>query len=59
MVATDVGVYTSGRPAAAWKRVGTGLPNVITADLSVTPDGRLLAATHGRGLWVITRDALT
>jgi hypothetical protein len=32
---------------------------VITTDLSVTSDGRILAATHGRGLWVITRDALT
>jgi hypothetical protein len=39
--------------------VGSGLPNVITTDLSVTPDGRLLAATHGRGLWVIPLDGLS
>ena len=53
VVATDVGVYVSGLGGGSWSRVGSGLPNVITTDLSQTPDGRLLAATHGRGLWVI------
>jgi photosystem II stability/assembly factor-like uncharacterized protein len=57
-VATDVGVYVSGRTGGTWARVGSGLPNVITTDLSVTPDGRLLAATHGRGLWAISLDGL-
>ena len=60
VVATDVGVYVSPTTAGGtWKRVGTGLPNVITTDLNVTPDGKILAATHGRGLWVISRDALS
>jgi hypothetical protein len=60
VVATDVGVYTSPTTAGGtWKRVGTGMPNVITTDLNVTPDGRILAATHGRGLWIITPDALS
>lgn len=59
VVATDVGVYTATTAGGTWKRVGNGLPNVITVDLSVTSDGRILAATHGRGLWVISRDALT
>src|SRR4051794_26773990 len=59
VVATDVGVYVSGTSGGTWKRVGSGLPNVITADLSVTPDGRVLAATHGRGLWVIPIDGLS
>jgi len=58
-VATDVGVYVSGLGGETWSRVGTGMPNVITADLSVTPDGRLLAATHGRGLWIIPLDGLS
>jgi hypothetical protein len=35
------------------------MPNVITVDLSVTPDGRLLAATHGRGLWAIPLSGLS
>jgi photosystem II stability/assembly factor-like uncharacterized protein len=59
VVATDVGVYTAPAAGGAWKRVGSGLPNVITTDLSLTPDGRILAATHGRGLWVIGKDALS
>jgi photosystem II stability/assembly factor-like uncharacterized protein len=59
VVATDVGVYVSGLPGGSWARVGNGLPNVITTDLSVTPDGRLLAATHGRGLWAIPLDGLS
>jgi photosystem II stability/assembly factor-like uncharacterized protein len=58
-VATDVGVYVSGLSGGTWSRVGSGLPNVITTDLSVTPDGRLLAATHGRGLWAISLDGLS
>jgi len=59
VVATDVGVYVSGLTGGSWSRVGTGLPHVITTDLSVTPDGRLLAATHGRGLWAIALDGLS
>ena len=59
VLATDVGVYVSGRSGGTWSRVGSGLPNVITSDLSVTPDGRLLAATHGRGLWVIPLSGLS
>ena len=59
VVATDMGVYVSSRSGGTWARVGNGLPNVITADLSVTPDGRLLAATHGRGLWAISLDGLS
>jgi hypothetical protein len=59
VVATDVGVFTAPASGQTWKRVGNGLPNVITDDLSVTPDGRILAATHGRGLWIIGKDALT
>jgi len=59
VVATDVGVYVSGMSGGTWSRVGSGMPNVITVDLSVTSDGRLLAATHGRGLWVIPLDGLS
>ncbi len=59
VVATDVGVYVSGLGGGSWSRVGSGMPNVITSDLSLTPDGRLLAATHGRGLWVIPLDGLS
>jgi hypothetical protein len=58
VVADDVGVFAAGTNGGSWKRVGAGLPHTIVADLSTTPDGRLLAATHGRGLWAIPRAAL-
>ena len=59
VVATDVGVFTQGAQAGTWKRVGTGLPNTIVDDLSITPNGDILAATHGRGLWLIAPGALS
>jgi photosystem II stability/assembly factor-like uncharacterized protein len=58
VVANDVGVFTSGLDGGSWLRVGNGLPHTIVADLNTTPDGRLLAATHGRGLWAIPTSAL-
>jgi hypothetical protein len=58
VVADDVGVFASGLSGGTWKRVGLGLPHTIAADLNVTPDGRLLVATHGRGLWAIPLSAL-
>jgi hypothetical protein len=58
VVADDVGVFASGLGGGTWKKVGVGLPHTIVADLNTTPDGRLLAATHGRGLWTIPLTAL-
>jgi photosystem II stability/assembly factor-like uncharacterized protein len=58
VVADDVGVFASGLGGGTWKKVGTGLPHTIVVDLNTTPDGRLLAATHGRGLWAIPLTAL-
>jgi photosystem II stability/assembly factor-like uncharacterized protein len=58
VVADDVGVFASGLAGGTWKRVGVGLPHTIAADLNVTPDGRVLLATHGRGLWTIPLSAL-
>jgi photosystem II stability/assembly factor-like uncharacterized protein len=58
VVADDVGVFASGLSGGTWKRVGVGLPHTIAADLNTTPDGRLLVATHGRGLWAIPNSAL-
>jgi hypothetical protein len=56
VVATDIGVFVAaagGGTATTWSRLGTGLPNASVNDLSVTPTGTVLAATHGRGLWQI------
>ena len=53
IVGTDVGVFTSSLRGGAWERLGTGLPNVSTFDLNLNPSGsKMVAATHGRGVWV-------
>ncbi len=50
-VANDVGVFTY--TGTGWARLGTNLPNVVVAQLTVDPNGTLVAATHGRGIWTI------
>jgi sugar lactone lactonase YvrE len=34
-----------------WSRLGQGLPNASTNDLTIAPNGAIVAATHGRGIW--------
>lgn len=55
-LATDVGVFSaSAATPTAWSRLGTGLPNAIVNDLSLSPDASyLIAASHGRGIWKYT-----
>jgi hypothetical protein len=53
VVATDFGVFTSADNGATWFRYGTGLPNVVVVQLTQDPNGNLVAATHGRGIWTI------
>jgi hypothetical protein len=54
VLATDVGVFsTSQASPGAWTRYGNGLPSAVAVDLSYMPDGKIMAATHGRGLWKI------
>lgn len=51
-IGTDRGVYVSVNQGVSWAVLGTGLPRVPVLDLKIAPDGRLWAATHGRGAWV-------
>jgi photosystem II stability/assembly factor-like uncharacterized protein len=53
VVASDIGVLTSADNGATWSRLGTNLPNVVVDQLTVDPNGTLVAATHGRGIWTI------
>lgn len=53
IVATDLAVLISTDGGATWSRLGSNLPFTTVMDLSVGPDGRLYAATHGRGIWSI------
>ena len=52
-VGSSVAVYASLDKGATWARFMTGMPTVPIYDLKIHPrDRELIAATHGRGLWI-------
>ena len=54
LVGTDLGVFYSPRGGDSWERLGEGFPMVAVFDLAALPGtGRLVAATHGRGMFEI------
>ena len=57
IAASDIGVYTSTDNGATWQRLGTNLPHVVVSQILVDPNGTLVAATHGRGIWTIPLSA--
>ena len=54
VVGTDLGVIVSSDGGAHWSRLGGNFPATVAIDVEAGPDGRLYAATHGRGIWRIT-----
>jgi len=53
-VGTSRGAYTSLDRGQSWQRLMAGLPTVPVYDLKIHPrDRELIAATHGRGVWVV------
>ncbi len=50
--AGESGVHVSIDDGASWERLGQGLPTVPVHDLAVTGSD-LVAASHGRGFWVL------
>jgi photosystem II stability/assembly factor-like uncharacterized protein len=53
-VGTDVGACVSTNRGQSWQRFMSALPSTPVMDLQIHPrDGELIAATHGRGLWIV------
>ncbi|MET7702520.1 glycosyl hydrolase [Streptomyces sp. NPDC005485] len=52
-VGTDLGVLVRSSSRSGWKVAGDNLPTTAVLQLRTGPDGRLYAATHGRGIWAI------
>lgn len=51
---TDTGVFVTTDGAKTWNYLGSGLPNAAVWDLQIHPrDNMIVAATNGRGMWVI------
>ena len=56
-IGTDLGVFHSASGGDDWSRLDVNLPNVPVFDLATRPGtGRLVAATHGRGMFEIPVD---
>jgi photosystem II stability/assembly factor-like uncharacterized protein len=54
-IGTDLGVFSAGVSAmgADWVSFNNHLPHVIVNELELSKDGKLWAATFGRGLWKV------
>ena len=52
-IGTDIGVFMSKTGGDQWVSVRTGMPPVIVKAFAMNPDGRLIAATFGRGVYVL------
>jgi photosystem II stability/assembly factor-like uncharacterized protein len=53
-VGTDVGAYVSANRGQSWQRFMTGLSTTPVHDLEIHPrDRELIAATHGRSIWIV------
>jgi photosystem II stability/assembly factor-like uncharacterized protein len=52
-VASDVGVFVSTDRGKTWQPHGTGLPRTAIVGLKLSTGRQIVAATHGRGAWVI------
>ncbi|MCC6770958.1 MAG: glycosyl hydrolase [Gemmatimonadaceae bacterium] len=58
-VGTDVGVFVSLNRGQSWQKFMSGLPTVPVNDLKIHPrDKELIAATHGRAVWIVDIAAL-
>ena len=50
---TEFGLYISLDAGKTWEKFMTGYPTVRTDDILIHPrDGDLIAATHGRSIWI-------
>lgn len=53
-VGSSLGAYASVDRGATWTKFSKGLPSVPVYDLKIHPrDHELMAATHGRGIWLV------
>jgi photosystem II stability/assembly factor-like uncharacterized protein len=53
-VGTDMGVFVSSDGGVKWEVLGGNLPSTFVHDIAIHPrDKVVIAATHGRGLWVL------
>ena len=53
-IGTDIGVFALPEGLTTWQPLAAGLPNTVVHDLVYDGKrGRLIAATHGRGMFTL------
>lgn len=58
-VGTEFAVFASLNRGASWTKINNNLPTVAVHELALHPTaGEMVAATHGRSLWVLDVSAL-
>src|SRR5262249_42956022 len=58
-IATDLGVFVSRSGGGRWRMIDSGLPMAAVFDLDLNRrTGQLIAATHGRGMFVLPLDGI-
>jgi photosystem II stability/assembly factor-like uncharacterized protein len=59
-VGTDIGMFASLDDGISWSPMDDGIPAVTTTDLKIDAFGRrLIAGTHGRGMYTFALDQLS
>lgn len=53
---TEIGLVESPDNGETWYLADNGLPNVSIWEMKAMPDGELVVATHGRGIWTAQLD---
>ncbi|MBI5214487.1 MAG: T9SS type A sorting domain-containing protein [Ignavibacteriae bacterium] len=56
IIGTDLGVFETTNGGTTWTQENEGLANVAVHDLDIREDGYILAATHGRGMFLSKTD---
>jgi hypothetical protein len=59
IVGTDLGVFETTNGGTSWTEQNGGMAKVAVFDLDLRPDGVLVAATHGRGMFRTTGSVIT
>jgi photosystem II stability/assembly factor-like uncharacterized protein len=54
-VGTDIGVFETFDGGAHWRQLTRGMPNVAVFGLAIDKNGRVVAATHGRGMFELSK----
>ena len=55
LVGTDIGVFETMDEGRHWRQLTKGMPNVAVFGLANDKEGRIVAATHGRGMFELSR----